>query len=168
MRTPFRFLTLGCLLFLTSGCGSQLKTYVKQQAPWSVIQRVAVLPFATPTEDPVRRELVTQLFTEELRRAGITEVVEVPLSSPVGGAPQITQVARDYQVDAVFTGAVDETHGTVVHVRLQDGATEEMLWSGTYILGMRAEFFTLTTQQQKFQRAFEKLVDEFAEAAQVS
>ena len=167
MRIRSLFLLLGLIGFIATGCGATIKTYVKPDAPWEVVQKVAVVPFSTPSENPVRRELVTQLFAGELRRAGWVEVIEVPLSSPVGGAPSITKIAQEYGVDAVVSGSVDETHGTVVHVRFQDAATEEMLWSGTYLLGVRAEFFSLATQQQQFQKAFARLVNELKSKANV-
>lgn len=150
------------LAALISGCGT-VSTYSKVGAPWGSIQRVAVLPFSTPTENPVRRQLVTQLFAEELRKIGISDVVEVPLSGPVGGAPSIQEVAQQYQVDGVFSGSVDETQGTVVHVRLQDAATAEVIWSGTALLGVAGEFFSLRTQQQQVQRQFKRLAKEVAE-----
>lgn len=148
--------------FLFAGCGTSITSYVKPDAPWRSIQRVAILPFTTPSENPVRRELVTQLFAEELRRIGMTEVVEVPLLSPVGGLPSVQEVGREYQVDGVFSGSVDDTAGTVIHVRLHDAATGEILWSGTALLGVSAEFFSLRTQQQQFQRSFRRIVGEFA------
>ena len=151
---------LGLVILLAAGCGATMKTYVNPSAPWEVVQRVAVLPFTTPSENPIRRQLITQLFSGELRRSTRLDVVEVPLSSPVGSAPSLGQVGKEYGVDAVFSGSVDETHGTVVHIRLQDAATGEMLWSGTYLLGVRAEFFSLKTQQQQFQRAFTILINE--------
>lgn len=157
------WIALSLLVFLVTGCwgGVTLKSYVKDEAPWDLIQRIGVLPFETPSESPGRRSLITHLFSEELRNAGLSEVIEVPLSSPLGGAPDLAKVGREYQVDAVFSGSIDETHGTVVHVRLLDAATSDVLWSGTYLLGVRAEFFSLKTQQQQFQRAFAQLVRKF-------
>ena len=148
-------------LFVT-GCGSRLTTYTKSDAPWGSIQKVAVLPFTTPSENPIRRQLITQLFSEELRRIGMTEVVEVPLASPIGGVPSLEEVTRTYQVDGVFSGSVDDSQGTVVHIRLQDAATREILWSGTYSLGVGPEFFSLRTQQQQFQGSLQRLTREFS------
>lgn len=148
---------------LAAGCGgATVKSYNKKDAPWGVIQHVAVLPFEIPSENPVQRQLVGNLFSEELRRRWSAEITEVPLSSPVGsGLLSTRQVGRQYKVDAVFSGSIDDTHGTVVHVRLQDAATEDLLWSGTYTLGGRAEFFSFSTQQQQFQKAFRVLVGRF-------
>lgn len=144
---------------LAAGCGVSMTSYVKPEAPWSLIKRVAVLPFQLPSENPVQRQLVTELFSEELRRASVAEVVDVPLSNPVGsGAGDIRQVAKEYKADAVITGAIDETQGTVIHLRVHDIATEDLLWSGTYLLGARAEFFSFSTQQQQFKRGFKRLV----------
>jgi TolB-like protein len=123
---------------------------------------VAVLPLTIPSENPVQRELVTQLFSQELRNTGTVEVVDVPLNSPVGsGLVDIKQLAKEYKVDAVLTGSIDDTRGTVIHLNVQDVATEEVLWSGTYLLGGRAEFFSFSTQQQQFQRGFRRLCERF-------
>ena len=149
------------LALFMAGCAS-VNFYSKPDAPWATIQKIAVLPLTTPSENPVRRQLVSQLFATELRRVGITEVVEVPLTNPLGRPQGVEEVAKAYQVDAIFSGSVDETQGTVVHIRLQDGATEEILWSSTYLLGVSAEFFSLRTQQQQFQRAFRRIASEFA------
>ena len=153
------FWFLAVVLLLTAGCGGVVgKSYVKQDGPWDVIQRVAIFPFDTPSENPVRRNLITQLFSQELRRAGLEEVVEIPLSDPRGAAPDLQYVATEYLVDGVFFGSVDQTTGTVVHIRLLDSTTSDVLWSGTYMLTARAEFLSLKTQQQRYQRAFSYLV----------
>lgn len=160
---------LGMALALVSmvsmaGCGATVSSYVKPNAPWSLIKRVAVLPFQLPSENPVQRQLATELFSEELRRASVAEVVDVPLSSPIGGGVEdIREVGKEYKVDAVVTGSIDETQGTVIHVRVNDVATDDLLWSGTYLLGARAEFFSFKTQQQKIKRAFERLVDQLVQ-----
>ncbi len=159
-----RFLVSGLVLigFLSSGCGSSLKTYVKPGAPWGTIKRVAILPFNLSSEDPVQRQLIAELFWQELKRATALEVVEVPLSSPVGsGVQNLSQMAKQYQVDGIFSGLVDDTHGTVVQVRLQDAATEEILWSATYTFGPWAEYFSPRPSQQKFQRVFSELMERF-------
>ena len=148
--------------FLLAGCGPSLTSYVKPDAPWTVIKRVAVAPFNLPSENPVDRKLMTDLFSEELRRTGRLEVVEVPLNSPAGsGVADIQQVARQYKVDALFSGSLDDSRGTAIHVRCEDVATQELLWSGTYLLGSRGEFFSLQTQPQKVQRAFKHLLNRF-------
>lgn len=158
------FLAFVPVISLAAGCGVSISSYVKPQAPWGMIKRVAVLPFQLPSENPVQRQLVTELFSEELRRASRVEVVDVPLTSPVGsGAADLREVAKAYKVDGVITGSIDETHGTVIHVRVVDVATEDLLWSGTYLLGTRAEFFSFRTQQQQFKRGFKRLVDRLAE-----
>lgn len=150
------------MALLAAGCGASVKSYAKSGAPWGVIQHVAVLPFELPSENPVQRQLVANLFSEELRRNWPSEVTEVPLSSPIGsGLMDARQIGKQYKVDAIFSGSIDDAQGTVVHVRLQDAATEDLLWSGTYTLGGRAEFFSLSTQQQQFQRAFRVLVRRF-------
>ena len=79
-------LNLALIGFLASGCGASMTTYAKPEAPWGVVKRVAVLPFAIPSENPVDRSLTTQLFAEELRKSGRVEVTEVPLESPVGSS----------------------------------------------------------------------------------
>jgi len=161
MKRLTLLVVLGLVGVLVTGCGSRLTTYTKPDAPWGAIEKVAVLPFALPSENPVRRQLVTELFAEELRRAGIQEVVEVPLLSPVGGVPTLKELSKNYQVDAVFSGSIDDSQGTVVHIRLHDAATGEVLWSGTYLLGVGPEFFSLKTQQQQFQRSVQRMVREF-------
>lgn len=162
MRKTAWVLLIGLFGLTASGCSVPISSYVKPEAPWGIIKKVAVLPFQLPSENPVQRQLATELFSEELRKAGVVEVIDIPLSSPVGsGVEEITDVGKNYKVDAVVTGSVDETHGTVIHVRVHDVATEDLLWSGTYLLGARAEFFSLNTQQQQFQRGFRKLVEQF-------
>ncbi len=161
-------LSWALIVLLAAGCGASVKSYRKSDAAWAAIQHVAVLPFELPSENPVQRQLIGNLFAEELRRKWPAEVTEIPLSSPVGtGLLDVRQVGKQHRVDAVFSGSIDDTHGTVVHVRLQDAATEDLLWSGTFTLGVRAEFFSLSTQQQQFQRAFRALVRRFVSQAHV-
>ncbi len=166
MLKKTRYLIIGMLAISTSGCGASLTSYVKPEAPWATIKRIAVLPFNLPSENPVQRELASHLFSQELRSATEIEIVEVPLSNPlVSEQLDIKKVGSQFQVDAVLSGAVDETHGTVIHIRIQDAATEELLWSGTYVLGTRAEFFSVRTQQEQFQRGFKRLVEQFSAEA---
>ena len=164
MQKKALLLNLALIGSLASGCGASVTTYVKPEAPWGVIKRVAVLPFAIPSENPADRTLTTQLFSEELRKSGRVEVVEVPLDSPAGsGAWGLKRIGKDYQADAVVSGSVDDTRGSVIHMQVQDVATGDLLWSGTYLLGTRAEFFSFKTQQQKLQRGFRWLVNRFAD-----
>ena len=157
------------IALLISGCGVNVKTYVKPDVPWDALKKFAVFPFSLPSENPVERQLVTQLFAQELRRAEITELIEVPVEDSMGVSPfNLKKIGQAYGVDAVFTGSVDTTYGTVVHVRLQDVATEDLLWSGSYTLGTRAELFSIKTQQQHLQRAFDRLVGDFTSEAPIS
>ncbi len=166
MQKRVLVLALAGVGFLASGCGTSITSYVKQDAPWGVIKRVAVLPFTLPSENPVQRELVTKLFCEELRNTGRFEVAEVQISSPLGlGVWDVKRVGKEYQADAVVSGSVDDVNGMTIHVQVQDVATEELLWSGSYLLGIRSEFFSFKTQQQKLQRGFRRLVREFASHA---
>ncbi len=147
-----------------SGCVSSANYYTNPEAQWATIQRVGVSPFVLAFDNPVRRQVVTQLFTEELRKTRVVEVVEIPADNPemTPVPPTMQQLAAKYQVDAVFTGAVDDSQGAVVHVQLHDPATQDILWSGTYSLGVGAEFFSVRTQQQQFQRSIRKLARQFA------
>ena len=162
MQRQALLLNLALVGVLASGCSS-ITTYVKPGAPWGVVKRIAVLPFAIPSENPVDRSLITQLFAEELRKSGHVEVTEVPLESPVGssGVWDLKRVAKEYQADAVISGSVDDTRGTVIHMQVQDVATQDLLWSGTYLLGSGGEFFSFKTQQQKLKRGFRRLVSRF-------
>ncbi len=154
---------VGLIIGGATGCGSSVSFYSRPEAPWGTIQRVAVLPFTIPSESPARRQLITQLFTEELRRAGFTDLVELPLTDPRGGGPpNFEEIAKTFSVDAVFTGSVDDSQGTVIHLQLNDAATKDLLWSGTYLLGVGPEFFSLRTQQQQFQRSLKRMAREFA------
>lgn len=150
--------------FLSSGCGVAVSSYIKPEAPWGVVRRVAVLPFTLLSENPVQRELATKLFCEQLRKTGRMEVVEVPLSSPLGlGVWDVKQVGKEFQADAVITGSVvDDTLGLAMHMQVYDAATEEILWSGTYIHGARYAFFSFKLQQQKLHRGFRWLANKFA------
>ena len=157
-------LLLGLALagFLASGCSSAT-TYVKPEAPWGAIKRVAVLPFSIPSENPVDRTLTTQLFAEELRKSGRVEVVEIPLESPLySGVWDLKRIGKEYQADAVVSGSVDDTREFVIHMQVQDVATEDLLWSGTHLLGIRAQVFSFKTQQQKLRRGLRWLVNRFA------
>ena len=147
-----------------AGCAASANYYSNPDAPWATIQRVGILPFSLAFDNPVRRQVVTQLFAEELRKTRVVEVVEVPLddSTMTTTAPTVQEVAAKYQVDAVFTGAVDDAQGAVVHVQLHDPATKDIIWSGTYSLGVGSEFFSLRTQQQQFQRSMGRLARQFA------
>ena len=164
MRNRSLIVGLALIGFLSSGCGASVSSYIKPEAPWGVIKRVAILPFTLPSENPTQRELATKLFAEELRKTGRAEVVEVPLSSPLGsGVWDVKQVGKQFQADAVISGSVDDTLGLAMHLQVHDVATEELLWSGTYILGARSEFFSFKIQQQKFQRGFRWLARKFAD-----
>jgi len=155
-------LLIGLFGTVASGCGVSVSSYVKPEAPWGIIKKVAVLPFQLPSENPVQRQLATELFSEELRKAGVVEVIDIPLSSPVGsGVEEIADVGKNYKVDAVVTGSIEEFKGTAIHVRMHDVATEDLLWSGSYLLGTWGEFFGLNTQQQKIRRGFKRLIKQF-------
>lgn len=159
-RTAFAWVV--CAAWL-SGCGVSVSSYVKPEAPWGSVRRMAILPFNVPSENPMQRQLLTELFAQELRKAGVTEVAEVPLTNPAGNvAWDLKVIGRQYQADAVISGSVDETLGTVLHVRVQDAATEDLLWSGTYLMGTRAELFSLRTQQQQIQRGLKALAKRLA------
>ena len=169
MRNQFVIVGMGLLAAAAAGCGATLTTYTKPEAPWDVVHRVAVLPFNLPSENPVQRQLMTELFSQELRRATPLEVVEVPLQSAAGsGMVDPKQLAQEYQVDAIISGSLDDAQGMVLHVRVQDVSTQELLWSGSYLLGTRAEFFSLHTQQQQFQRSFRKLLARFSREVPLS
>ena len=145
-----------------SGCGTSLTTYVKPEASWETIQKTAVLPFTIPSENVIRRQSVTQLFTAELRRVGLNDVIEVPLKNPMGELPSPEAAGKEYQVDAVFSGSIDEAQGVVIHIRLIDVATSEILWSATDLLGVGSEFFSLKTQQQQIQKRFRRMARDFS------
>ncbi len=162
MHSKARILIVGFVALFAAGCGSSLKTYVKPEVSRGAIKRVAILPFNLSSENPVQRQMIAELFSQELKRATALEVVEVPLSSPVGsGVQDIHQVAKQYRVDGIFSGSVDDTYGTVVQIRLQDAATEEILWSATYTFGPWAEYVNPRPPQQKFQRVFSELMERF-------
>lgn len=163
LRKGIGGLVLALLPLLMAGCGASLTSYVKPEAPWSLIKRVGIVPLNTPSENAVQRQLLTEIFSEELRRsvAGV-ELVEIPLEETLGpAAAGVKDLGRKFQLDAIFSGSLDDTQGTVLHLRLQDAATEELLWSGTYLLGAGAEFFGFRTQQQRFQRGVRELVGHF-------
>ena len=169
MKTTVRAIALGLVVGLASGCGATLKSYVKPEAPWSSLKRFAVVPFNLPSENPVQRQLVTQIFSQELRRSGFSELTEVPLESPVGTSiVDLKAIGKNFGVDGVFSGSVDDSHGTVLHVRLQDAATEEILWSASYTFGPWAEYFSPRPSQQKFQRVFSYLVKKLVEARPIA
>lgn len=162
MRIRPVVLLLAALLSL-SGCTSATY-YASKNAQWRAIQRVAVMPFRLTFESPVRRQVMTQLFAQELRQTKVVEVVEVPMEDPLTEtvSPSIDEIARKYEADAVFTGGVDDAQGAVVHVQLHDPAAQEVIWSGTYSLGVGAEFMSFRTQQQQFQRSLRQLARRFA------
>ncbi len=163
MRRPLMGGVLAFVGLLLSGCGSSLTTYVKPDAPWATIQKTAVLPFTLPSENAVHRQSVTQLFTAELRRIGFTDVVDVPLRPTAIEPLNPGAIAKEYQVDAVFAGSVDDSsQGTVIHVRLIDAATGEILWSATDLLGIGSEYFSVKTVQQQLQRRFRRMARKFS------
>ena len=153
---------------LLAGCGSSMTNYVKREAPWSLIKRVAVTPLTLPSENPAQRELMTGIFAEELRNLGWMEVVEVPLEDVLEpGALSVQELGRKHKVDAVFMGSLDDSQGPAVHLRLLDAATEDLLWSGTFLLGTASDFLSLRTHQQRYKIAFRKLLAQFASEAAV-
>ena len=167
-----RVLVAGLMVFIGftgSGCGASLSSYMKPEAPWSLIKRLAVVPFTLPSENPAQRELATHLFCEEMRKAQEAEVVEIPLATPLGsGVWDVKQIGKEFRADAVVSGSVDDTLGLAMHMQVHDVATEELLWSGTYMLGSRAEFFSFKTQQQKLQRGFRWLAGKFASESRIA
>lgn len=167
-----RKITIGLVLAvvpLLAGCGSSMTSYVKREAPWTLIQRVALTPLSLPSENPVQRRLMTGVFSEELRRLEWAEVVEVPLEDVLEpGALGLKDLGRKHQADAVFSSSIDDAQGSVLHLRLSDAATEDLLWSGTFLLGSGAEFWSFRTHQQRYKIAFRKLLKRFASEAAVS
>ena len=154
-------MVLALALVLGSGC-AVMSTYTKPDAPWRTIQKVAVMPFSMALDNATRQQMVTQLFAEQLRKTGLFEVVEVPTPNPSLVPPTLQEIAKQYEVDGVFTGSVDDSQGTIVHIQLHDPATQEILWSGTYSLGVGSEFFSLHTQEQHFQQSIRKIVRELS------
>ncbi len=145
-----------------AGCASRMTSYSKPDAPWRTIQKVGVLPFSLALDNSTRQQLVTQLFIEQLRKTGLFEVVEIPPPNPAAVPPTLQEIAKKYEVDGLFTGSVDDSQGTIVHIQLHDPATEEILWSGTYSMGVGSEFFSLHTQEQQFQHSIQKIVEELS------
>ena len=148
-------------LMCSAGC-TAMSTYTKPDAPWRTIQKVAVLPFSLALDNSARQQLVTQLFAEQLRKTGLFEVTEVPPPNPAVVPPTLQEIAKQYEVDGVFTGSVDDSQGTIVHIQLHDPATQEILWSGTYSMGVGSEFFSLRTQEQQFERSIRKIVHQLS------
>ena len=148
-------LMAACVL---AGCSSYT-TYVKPDAPWATVKRVGVFPFATPFEDPVRRQWATQLFVTELERLKHFEVVELTGPPPSPGAPDFSALARSAGVDAFFRGTVEDMSEIFVDLKLVDSATGETLWSTRYHRGTGLEFsFRFHTTQQQLQRIYRVLL----------
>ena len=158
-----QLLTMGMVAAAAlSGCGASITTYVRPDTSWDTIGRVAVVPLMLASENPVRREQLTQLLATELRKSGFLEVVEVSVASPLGILPTIEEVAKTYEVDAVVSGSVDEAQGTSIQLSINDALTGELLWSSSYLLSVGPEFFSTKTPQQKMQRAFRSLIKRYS------
>ncbi len=161
MQKPFALLALAMVLG-AAGCASKMTSYTKPDAPWRTIQKVGVVPFSLALDNAARQQLVTQLFSEQLRKTGLFEVVEIPAPSPAAVPPTLQEIAKKYEVDGLFSGLVDDSQGTIVHIQLHDPATQEILWSGTYSMGVGSEFFSLHTQEQQFQHSIQKIVQDLS------
>jgi len=159
-----RLLSLGVGLVLLAGCGrASIKTYHRPQTAWDTIRKVALLPVETPSENQIRREQLTQLFATELRKeAGLEEVIDVSSDSPLGLFPSAEEVGKRYTVDGVFSLSVDDTDGLSIQVKLHDALTGELIWTDSYLAGGGAEIYSSKTAQQRIQRAFHRIANDFS------
>ena len=162
MRTIRLVSVVAVVGLLLAGCGAAVNSYVRPQTAWDTIQRVAVLPIASPSENPVRRQQMTQLFSAELRQTGLEEVVEVDSISPLGILPNVEEVGQAYEVDAVFSGSADQIEGLSVQCQLHDAATGDLIWSASYLAGGGSEIYSRKTARQRVQLAFRQIASDFA------
>jgi TolB-like protein/DNA-binding winged helix-turn-helix (wHTH) protein len=114
------------------------------------IDSVAVLPFATATEE-TRDDYIafgmTEALIAELSRVAELKVISQTSAFQYKGTQQpLTEIARDLGVGAIVEGSVvDEGAEVRITVQLIDARTDTHLWTETY---RRAHDRVLATQRQ--------------------
>ena len=147
MRRTFSITVLGLILLI--GCRSGPTVYVHSNADFSLIKKVAVLPFENLTQDRFASDKVQKILVTELLSLGAFEVAEpgqvfrvlanqrIENVSNIA-APEIKKVGEALGVQALFryrrrfwvnpgrNQSIPRSHRSVTTVETQSGIT---LWS---------------------------------------
>lgn len=146
-------LAVAVLLLAFAGCGGP-SAFVNPEADLPFYQKVAIIPFASLSQDRAAGYRVSDTFFSELLRRGFADVVEpgqfsaavvklrggTPVENP-WSAEELARLAEELGIEGVFLGTVREyemsrTGRTAfplisMEVRLVDAASGKLVWSAS-------------------------------------
>lgn len=148
---PQGVFVLGLML---SGCSSPVTRFTHPEADFSFYESVGIIPFETLGQDRLAGEKVTNVFFAELLtknfavvcepgqfEASIQRVRGTGISNLPWSAADVAQLAKEANVQGVFTGTVRDYEMTSVgrsmyplvsvEVRLLDASTGNLVWSAS-------------------------------------
>lgn len=107
------------LLLLLAGCAPSTTSYIRSDVDYSFINRVAVLPFQNLSQDLHAGTRLHSVFTSAVLERDVLQVVDLGETlaamvqlriSPDGALTpeQIVALGEELQVEAIFTGVVEE------------------------------------------------------------
>jgi len=139
-RVRSRFLRLaGAVVLVASLVGGGVWLSGRLGGP--AVERLAVLPLANLTGDPDQEYFAQGMLDaliSELQRAGVPAIARTTVMRYKDAGLTIREIAGELNLDAVIEGSVFRSGDTVsVDVRLIDGRTEALKWSGTYDRALR-------------------------------
>lgn len=123
---------------------------IRQQAPGSQIESLAVLPLANFSDDPDQEhfaDAITEELTTELARIKSLRVISRTSAMKLKGTKlSLQEIGRELGVEAVVEGSVQRSSGRVrISAQLVRVEGERHLWAETYerglndVLGVRSE-----------------------------
>jgi TolB-like protein len=156
MLCAFCSMLLAFCLFFVSGCGSTPKHYyVRQQADYSSIKKVAVLPFETLTSDEyagekIRKSVITELLSRDIDVVEPGEVTRVLIELKIRSlgsikTTDIQNIAKTLGVEALMRGSV-EAYGisrgisvsypeVSINLMLVEASSGNVIWSVCHTSG---------------------------------
>jgi hypothetical protein len=143
-----RVIAAASLALGLAACGGQ-KHYVRENADFSTMKTVTVLPFDNVTNDKLAAERVHRIFTAELLNLGAFEVVEPGLAArnvrrdqldvATLSRDEIKRIGKELKVQAIFLGTLveyDEGKGgstpsprVTIQLKLVETEKGQTLWS---------------------------------------
>lgn len=150
-RAAFPVFAAAAIFLVAGSCSKKVTTFTHPTADFSLIERVAVLPFENLTGDNTAAEKVRQVVIIELLSSGAVQVVDVGevgrglRAASVGNAAQpsredVRRLGQELQVQALLGGSVQEysagrsaasaTNVSMVF-RLIETDSGEVIWSSS-------------------------------------